>query len=256
MRLRNFVALQALLLVLGLGVIGYQYRQRRQLQAHEETALPATTASRPDVPPSAPRASVPEPSPSLEVLRWRAEVSRLRAELDALTPEARAATRESDEWSEVWEGAKPSHQYGFRRFADLIPEGWASPEAAYGSFQHAMRHQTTESLTPARMKEIFDLPDDFDDPRARYSLHLGAGMQGNLGYRVVRSEPLEPGKVKLILEIENTSGSSFREERILVRSGERWRVRPERVERLPDLPPDAVPATGPVRTSSEPVLLP
>ncbi|MBL9126500.1 MAG: hypothetical protein JNL97_02580, partial [Verrucomicrobiales bacterium] len=176
--------------------------------------------------------------------------------LDALTPEAKAATRANDEWNGVWDGPKASQQSGFRRFADLAPEGWASPEAAYGSFQHAMRHQTTDSLTPARMKEVFDLPDDFDDPKVRYSLHLGAGMQGNLGYRVVRSEPLEPGKVKLVVEIENTSGSSFREERILVRSGDRWRVRPERVERLPDLPPDAEPASGAVRTSSEPVLLP
>lgn len=261
MRLRSFLLLQLLSLTIGITVLWYQRATLHDLRSEEPpTAAPSAAGPLPVGSPTPETiydlASPAESHPSVELLQLRAEVSRLRAEWDSLTPQAHAARREADEWNRVWDGPRPSDRPGFRRFSDLAPEGWATPEAAYGSFQHAFRNQSTEPLTPTRMKEIFDLPSDFDDPKSRYSIDMGAGMQG-VGYRIARSELVEPGQVKLTLEIENADGTSFREERTLIESNGRWRVKPERWQRMQDLPAGAAAAhDGEVQTRSEPVLLP
>ena len=260
MRKRSFAVLQLLSVAVGLTVIWRQHTIVRHLRAERTPRV--DPSSSPSVRENGqPPESVSDPSPTapsrpaVELLRLRAEVSRLRAEWESLTPQAQTAIREADEWNRVWEGPKPSDRPGFRRFSDLASEGWATPEAAYGSFQHAFRNQSTNALTSTRMKEIFHLPDDFDDPKARYSINMGAGMQG-IGYRIAQSELVEPGQVKLTLEIENANGTSFREERTLIQSNGRWRVKPEGLQRMPDLPADAAANSGEVRTRSEPVLLP
>lgn len=260
---RRFLLLQCVLLALGSGILWQQRNLireiRTQLEEAEGKQMPHGFAA--VVTNLTLSSNSPSPvtsSASIEVLRWRAEVSRLRADLDALAPQAKAANQEADDWSRVWEGPRPSEHPGFRPFAELEAEGWATPETAYASFQHAMRHQAENPLTPTRMKELFHVPDDFDDPNARYSIDLGPGIQGSFGYRIVNSETVEPGRMKLNIDIENTTGSSFREERILILSDGRWRLKPVRIERLPDLP--AVTARergeGEVRTRSETVFLP
>lgn len=262
MRKGSFVVLQLLSVAVGLTVLWRQQATLRDLRS-EKTPMAGPSASPSFRVNGQPRESVSDPSPtaparpSVELLQLRAEVSRLRAEWESLTPQAQASMREADEWNRVWEGPKPSDRPGFRRFSDLAPEGWATPEAAYGSFQHAFRNQSTNALTSTRMKEIFLLPDDFDDPKARYSINMGAGMQG-IGYRITQSELVEPGQVKLTLEIENANGTSFREERTLIQSNGRWRIKPEGLQRMPDLPADAPVSANDneVRTRSEPVLLP
>jgi len=263
MSLRYFIVLQMALLALGLAVIRYQRAVLHEIHSERASAMAppplAQSLSDSPTPPSHPPADAMNSArPSLELLQLRAEVSRLRAELDALNPQAQAATREADEWNQVWDGPKPSQSPGFRSFSDMTLKGWASPEAAYESFQYAFRNQPVEALTPTRMKEIFDLPDDFDDPKARYSIDLGAGMQGNLGYRIVETKMLEPGRVELAIEIENRNGTSFRETRTFIQSDGRWRMKLAGIQRLPDLPAEEEAAAnqGEVRTRSEPVFLP
>lgn len=184
---------------------------------------PASTLA----PPPAP------PSPSLELLRRRAEVTRLRQELDTRSPRAQAITRAAEEWTHVWEGIRPSQQPGFVFFTNLAPAGFSTPEAAFASFQYVMRNQTLEPLTPTNMKEIFDVPDDFDDPNARYSIHLGEGISGEIGYRVFNQEFIDPTQVRLIIEMENPDGSHGRQARILVLRDGRWRMKPQGIQRQP-----------------------
>jgi len=192
----------------------------------------------------------------MELLKLRAEVTRLRQELDASTPRAQAIAHAADEWAHVWAGVRPSQQPGFTYFTQVAPAGFGTPEAAFASFQHAMRHQDTEPIVPSRMKDLWDVPDDFDDPNARYSIDIGAGIGGELGYRVVHQERVDSNQVRLVTEMENPDGSSFRQERILVQRDGRWRLKPEALHRQPNLPPNTPTPSGPPRTSSSEVFLP
>jgi hypothetical protein len=61
-----------------------------------------------------------------------------------------------------------------------------------------MRNQAKEPLNPTWMKQLWDVPDDFDEPGAGYSIDIGEGMGGEDGYRVVnltteRQQRREPG---------------------------------------------------------------
>lgn len=263
MGLRSFMILQTALLAMGLVVIRYQRTVLHEIHSERAVAMaPASLAPEPLESPTTtvlrPADSSNPPRPSLVLLSLRAEVSGLRAELDGLNPLAQAARREEEDWNQVWDGPKPSELPGFNSFAELSPQGSATPEAAYQSFQYTFRNQPAEALTPTRMKEIFDLPDDFDAPDARYSIDLGAGMHGDSGYRVVQSKLIGPGRVVLTIEIENRNGTSFREERTLIESMGRWRVQMPGIQRLPDQTPEERPAgdEGQVRTRSKPVFLP
>lgn len=76
------------------------------------------------------------------------------------------------------------------------------------------------------MKEIWDVPDDFDDPNAKYSINLGSGMGSEFGYRIVTQESISTNAICLVVEYEKPDGSSFRREQVLVQTNGRWRVKP------------------------------
>lgn len=174
----------------------------------------------------------PQKPPSLELLRLRNEVTMLGQEINNQPQRPPpTATGLADEWAEVHSGTKASDLPDFVVMNKLQAVGNATPHHAYQTFQYAMRHQQQEPLTPAKMKEIWDVPDDFDDPDARYSISMGQGMGGEIGYRVVKEEFLSTNEIKLTLDFENPDGSTFRQERLLVQRNGKWRVKPESVSR-------------------------
>lgn len=139
--------------------------------------------------------------------------------------------RRAFEWKELFQGPKPSEQEGYVTYSGVTNAGYADPVRALQSFYFVMARGMHErqALTPTKVKEIFDVPDDFDDA-AGYNIHLGEGISG-IGYRVVESEDLGGGQVRLTIDIENPDGSWSRRERLMVQNGGRWRVKPARVWR-------------------------
>jgi hypothetical protein len=113
----------------------------------------------------------------------------------------------------------------------VVPAGFATPEAALQSFHYAFRHQTKEPLGSTGMKEIWDVPDDFDAPGGGYNIDLGLGYGGETGYRVAGQEKLADGVVRLDVEFEKDDGSWYTRQMIMADHGGHWRVRPVRVWR-------------------------
>ncbi|MBL9139654.1 MAG: hypothetical protein JNK85_27540 [Verrucomicrobiales bacterium] len=227
-----------LALLVGVGA-GLGLCQRRALVAargdYPEPSSP--THAGPERPPVEIRTPVQaEPRPSIELLRLRAEVTQLRAELDRDPARAETHARGASEWAQVFDGVRPSRMPDFVSFSNLVARGNSDPISAFATFQYRLRNQGNEPMTPSRMKEIYDVPDDFDDPDARYSVHLGRGMGREVGYRVVEQRTLATGEVALVLDLEDPDGGSHRVEQVLVRRGEEWRVKPVHLERLPPIP--------------------
>lgn len=250
-------SIQLTILLVGVSIVLRQRAELRSLRAIVDEPRAQTTVGNATTVAPEPVSLSQNPRPSLEQLRLRAEVTQLRQELDAMSAQARAASQRADEWAQVWDGVRPSEVPGFQTFAQLSPAGFATPQSAYASFQHAMRHQPAEPMSATRMKEFWHLPDDFDDPKVRYSIHIGQGLGGDVGYRVVKQEAIGPGRVRLTVDLENTDGSSYQEERILVEQDGRWRLEPQGLERVADSPEEASgPDPGPAQTSSSPVFLP
>ena len=94
-----------------------------------------------------------------------------------------------------------------------------------------MRNQAKEPLDNTRMKDLWDVPDDFDNPGAKYSIDIGEGIGGEVGYRIVSQQTMAANEVRLTLDYENVDGSSFRREKVLIEDRGRWRVRPVSVTR-------------------------
>jgi hypothetical protein len=225
MRCRLFFAF--LVVILGGGT--WIFRQQRValmetravLAAHETNHV-SSRRELADQEPSQP----PADEPSADLLRLRAEVTTLQRELDAPMPRQISKQQAADDWALVHSGPKPSQQPDFLAFANVTNVGFASPEAAFESFNYAMRNQAKEPLDNTRMKDLWDVPDDFDDPSAKYSIDIGEGMAGEVGYRIVSRQTIADNEVRLTLDYENPDGSSFRREKVLVENRGRWRVRP------------------------------
>ena len=219
-----------LLLVVSLAEVLILLQQRNRInRLRQESETRADQSHLRKLPENSSR---PQKPPSLELLRLRNEVTMLRQEINEQPQRPPpTATGLTDEWAEVHSGTKASDLPDFVVMNKLQAVGNATPHHAYQTFQYAMRHQQQEPLTPAKMKEIWDVPDDFDDPDARYSISMGQGMGGEIGYRVVKEEFLSRNEIKLTLDLENSDGSSFRQERLLVQRNGKWRVKPESVTR-------------------------
>lgn len=219
-----------LLFVVALAEVLILLQQRNRINRLRQESETRVDQSHPRKLPE--KSSRPQKPPSHELLRLRNEVTMLRQEINKQPQRPPpTATGLADEWAEVHSGTKASHQPDFFVMNDLQAIGNATPRQAYQTFQYAMRHQQQEPLTPAKMKEIWDVPDDFDDPDARYSINMGQGMGGEIGYRVVKEEFVSTNEIKLTLDFEHSDGSSFRQERLLVQRNGKWRVKPESVTR-------------------------
>jgi hypothetical protein len=173
---------------------------------------------------------LPAPVPSKELLRLRGEVTVLRQELATVVPIDQGQTDSSDDRELVYGGPHPSDYPDFVRFGGLTNAGSATPEAAFQSFHVAMANQIKEPLTPTRMKELWDVPDDFDQPPG-YNIDLGEGLYGGSGYRIISREEIATNGVRLTIDYEKEDGSSYRRERTLIEHRGRWRMQPAAVTR-------------------------
>lgn len=173
------------------------------------------------------------PSPAL--LQLRNEVAMLTKQIQENSPLSRSpqslAGRWTSEWEEIHSGPMSSNQPGFVSFKNLSNPGHATPAQAFESFQFALRNQSKEPLSETKMKEIWDLPDDYDDPKAKYSINIGRGISSETGYRVVREETISTNEIKLILDYSTADGASLRDERIVVFRNGKWRLKPAGLSR-------------------------
>lgn len=235
----RFVVLLLALTGVGLGLWRWQDRQLKAtqvaLEARRVEAMNATQA-RASLAVATPPANPAAPSPSMELLRLRAEVTRLRSALDrpADAP-ARRAPLLAEAWNETQASPRPSQCADYVSATQVADVGFGSPENALLTFHYAMSHQTETPITPTRMKDLWVVPDDFDAPNARYSIDLGEGLSGHVGYRVLSLDPIGTGEVRLTIDYEREDGSTFLRERILVGQGDHWRLKPKAVTRAPPL---------------------
>lgn len=221
-----------LLLIVAGGVAGWFWQQARLTAAGEALRARLDELARPAIPPAAGEAKTAESPPSSELLKLRSEVTMLNQELRRASPQSLPPkSRAESDWAEIHSGRRVSQQAGFIANSQLAHAGNATPAQAFQTLQFAMRNQENEPLTPAKMKEIWDVPDDFDDPNARYSISLGRGIGGETGYRIVREDVLSANEVRLVLEFETRDGGSFRQEQIVARRDGKWRVKPEGITR-------------------------
>lgn len=231
MKRPTFLILVATIIFLG----AWTFRRQQSLLAEARSnlnaraALAAPTQQSEDRPTNAP--SLPPERPSPELLRLRNEVTLLHRDLEKPPPPLLSQERQAEDWALVHSGVKPSEQPGFRHFANLTNVGYATPEAAFQSFNSAMRNQHKEPMNNTRMKELWDVPDDFDDPDARYSIDLGEGMGPEFGYRLVGQELIATNQVRLTIDFEKPDGNSFRRQKVLIEKNGRWRMKPARVTR-------------------------
>jgi HAMP domain-containing protein len=232
---RFFIALMLLLPAVCSLVLWRQHRAIGEIRAERSARFTReNTTETPPSPPPLAATPVPQPRPSSELLRLRDEVGRLRDELQK--PDRAADLQKQaqvEDWSAVHSGNRPSQHSDFLYFTNASKAGFATPDAAFQSFHYMMRHQSEEPLTDTRMKEIWDVPGDFDDPNSRYSIDLGEGIGGEIGYRIVGREQMAPNQIRLTIDFERRDGSSFRREKILVENGGRWRIRPAALSRQP-----------------------
>jgi hypothetical protein len=167
---------------------------------------------------------------SKELRQWRREVAALRGKLAGLREPEEMWEQSAGDWDLVFGGPKPSDHLDFVAFTNLADVGFATPDAAFQSFHHAFQNQRQQPITNTLMKDLFDVPDDFDEPGGGYSINLGEGISG-IGYRIVSRDPLATNMVRLTFDVENRDGSWSRREKILIERGGHWRVRPVSVTR-------------------------
>jgi hypothetical protein len=171
-------------------------------------------------------------SPPAELLRLRNEVGTLRQKMETPLPREFSKSQAETNWAFVHGGTKPSQQPGFRSFQSAANVGFNTPKAAFESFQFAMRNQAKEPLNQSLMKQLYDVPDDFDQPGVQYSIDLGQGIGGEIGYRILDQKQVSPKEVRLKIEYETSGGGSFRRETILVEKNGKWRIRLAGVRRV------------------------
>lgn len=172
----------------------------------------------------------PRAAASLEVLRLRGQVGVLRRALAEAGGIAQDRRQFRHDWETIYSGARPSDQPGFVTLSNLVPAGFATPENALQSFHYIMGRQQIEPLNDTRMKEIWDVPDDYDQPPG-YNIDLGEGFYGGIGYRIVRSEFLSSNTARLTIDYEKEDGSSYRRDKIFVATNGHWRMKPAAVTR-------------------------
>lgn len=220
-----------LLLIGGAGVSVLLWTRARIEQGKQALARAEQPPSgRP--PDNAPK---PKPSPPAELLRLRNEVTLLRKELQQFQRQALplAPQKSASDWEAIHSGPAPSAQPGFVAVASLTPAGQATPAQAFQTFQFLLRNQQHEPLTPTKMKEMFEVPDDFDDPAARYSINLGQGFGSEIGYRIAREQFLSSNEVCVTVDFETADGGLDRQDRVLVFRHGKWRVKPASVSARP-----------------------
>ena len=134
-------------------------------------------------------------------------------------------------WTFIPNRTKVSELPGFHYFTELSFVGMRTPEEALETFHAAIRNQGMDPLNSTRMKDIWDLPEDFDDPNVNYTVNIGQGIGPAIGYRIVSKEQLTSNQVRLVYDYERRNGSSFRHEKVLIEKNGEWRLQPVRVTR-------------------------
>ena len=221
-----------LLLAAGVFTLFWQQRQVVSLRAQfvERSAAQHVSSSPAQVQPK-PVLKSGRATEESQLLRLRGEVSLLQRGLNSVSAGALSRRRVEDDWAMVYGGAKPSAYPDFMFLTNCGSVGFSTPASALQSFYFAMRHQDKEPLTPTRMKQLWDVPDDFDEPGARYSIDIGEGTGGEDGYRVVNQERSGSNGVRLTLEFERQDGSAFRRNVTFIERNGLWRMKPAQVSR-------------------------
>ena len=176
------------------------------------------------------RPSADQPSPSSELLRLRGEVGVLRRQLAETDPQEQIRRQYTNDWNQVYAGPRPSEHPDFFSYKNLADVGSATPDQALQTFYHTMMNQRAAPLTDSRMMELWDVPDDYDQPPG-YNIHIGEGFYGGSGFRIVERQPLSSNSLRVTLDYEKEDGSSYRRDKILVQRNGRWRMKPESVTR-------------------------
>ena len=224
-----------LILLSALGLIAFWlFRQQNHALRSAREHLASLSGAHPASTNLVDRDSSATPAPDAgeahpELHRLRGQVAVLRRELEE-HQHAQAARAFSNDWQLVYSGPRPSDHPGFIHFTNLVRADFSSPDRALQSWHYAFHHQTDEPLDSSRMKEIWDVPDDYDQEPG-YNIDMGEGLYGGTGFRIVTQETLASNMVRLIIDYEKDDGSSHRRERILVEKNGRWRVKPARVWR-------------------------
>jgi hypothetical protein len=173
-------------------------------------------------------AAAPDSGPSLELLRLRGEVAILRRELENRRAPDLASNARSNDLQLIYSDPRPSEHLDFVDYSNIAPAGFATPEAAFQSFNQMM--MAKQPLTNTQMKDYWNVPDDYDQPPG-YNIHLGEGFYGGKGYRVVSRRLLGTNTVELTVDFEKNDGTSFRRDRLLVEHNGHWRLQPVSVTR-------------------------
>ena len=172
--------------------------------------------------------AVSETAPSLELLRMRGEVAVLRRELENPSLSKPASNARSNDWQLIYAGQRPSEQPDFVNYTNVSQAGFATPEAAFQSFNQMMTAK--QPLNDTQMKEYWNVPDDYDQPPG-YNINIGEGFYGGKGYRVVARRLVSTNTVQLTVDFEKDDGTSFRRDKILVERNGHWRLQPVSVAR-------------------------
>jgi hypothetical protein len=231
MKLTRFFLIVTLLIGVGLGTL---LRQRTMLEKARSISSNRSVAAPDPGPRLAVETAPRETTPSSELLRLRGEVARLHRELDAHAGPVLSPQQMADDWALVHSGPKPSDRTDFVSFAGSSNMGFATPVAAFQSFNFVMRHQQQVRMDDTLMKTLWDVPDDFDNPDAKYSIDIGEGMGNEMGYRIVSQESIGTNQVRLTVDYERPDGTSFRRGKVLVEHNGSWRMKPAGLSRLPD----------------------
>jgi RNA polymerase sigma factor (sigma-70 family) len=117
-------------------------------------------------------------------------------------------------------------------FTDLADVGFATPEAALQTYHEAIINQTKRGpLSTTRFKDLWNVPDDFDDPAAKYAINTGWGFGSEVGYRILNQERVASNEVRVVLEYYKRDGSSFQRPQTLIENKAHWRIQPMSIKR-------------------------
>jgi len=224
-------------LVLGLSALIFRAQQKSLQEINVDLAQNNVLQKHDRFPVSSEPQKLAATSPPVELLRLRNEVGTLRQKLETPLPREFSKSQAETDWAFVHGGNKPSQQPGYRSFQAAANVGFDTPEAAFQSFHFAMRNQSQEPLNQSRMKQLYDVPDDFDQPGVNYSIDLGQGIGGEIGYRIVEQKQVSPKDVRLSVDYETRGGGSFRRETILIEKNGQWRIRLAGIRRVTMNPP-------------------
>jgi hypothetical protein len=223
-----------LLLLAGGLAFRHQERQVRSLQAQlgerASSQVAAATLSPKLKGTTSTRVAAP-PGAEGELIRLRGEVSLLQKDLNSPPGQTISPHEAEADWALVHSGPKASDDPGYISLTNCASLGFETPRTALQSYFFAMHNQEKQPLTPAHMKEIWDVPDDFDAPSARYSIDLGQGYGGEKGYRIVEETDLGSNSVRLTLEFQYSEGNLTRRDLVLVEHNGNWRLKPTGVTR-------------------------